>query len=332
MAQAFHVRKLMLVNEISFKYSKMFSMNKLMFAAFGGPLMEKRRKNSYFRENLSIKTLFLSYSSKDREFASRLACDLQAKGFDVWYDQWQLNVGDSLLEKIQEGIERASWLVIVLSPHSVKSKWVKEELNFGFVRQLAENSIFILPVLYKDCQIPPFLREKVYADFRSDYQDGLNCLLKTLKRRYLDQLQFQKNRAISYYYVPDPLLYSSGAILDFYVRDARNTFRPELLNRLPGLWRGSTGCMWLEIEGNCFTGRYDWLGFESSGRLRGEIVLNAIVFNWYWEISEERGGGFFYVLPDLLFGGWWMEYDYIDPRELLSNCKMPPHRWMFKKS
>lgn len=292
--------------------------------------IEEKRKNSHFVNNLSMKTIFLSHSSRDREFVNRLARDLQTGGFNVWYDQWRLNVGDSLLEKIQEGIEKASWLVVVLSPHSVKSRWVKEELNLGLARQLAENSVFVLPVLYMDCQIPPFLREKVYADFRNNYNDGLKRLLETLRRRYTEQVQ--KRQFFPDTYAHDPLDFSPGSLLDSHRNEAKGRFRPELLDKLPGLWRGSTGRMQLEIEKNRIIGRYDWQGYGFSGSLRGEMVSEAIIFDWYWEISEEKGGGLFYTLvPDLLIGGWWMDYDYIDPGELLKNYEIPPNRWNFRK-
>jgi len=47
----------------------------------------------------------------------------------VWYDKWEIKVGDSLIEKIQEGLDIHDYLAIILSPESVSSEWVKRELN-----------------------------------------------------------------------------------------------------------------------------------------------------------------------------------------------------------
>ena len=88
-----------------------------------------------------MKKIFISYSSDDREFVAKLVLDLSARGFEVWYDQWELEVGDSLIEKIEEGIQSSSWLCIILSPSSIESRWVKEELKYAFVRQLADKQI-----------------------------------------------------------------------------------------------------------------------------------------------------------------------------------------------
>ncbi len=125
-------------------------------------------------------SVFISYSSKDRAFATRLASDLKTQGLRVWYDQWALKVGDSLIDKISFGISSNDYLVIVLSKSSVTSEWVRKELNTALVREFTEKRVVILPVLIEDCEIPPFLSDKIYADFRSDYASGLHKLLDTL--------------------------------------------------------------------------------------------------------------------------------------------------------
>jgi hypothetical protein len=124
--------------------------------------------------------VFLSHASKDHGFAARLADDLVLRGLSVWYDKWRLRVGDSIVAKVQEGLAESATLVVVLSPASARSKWVAEELNSFLWSQLSEKGHRVLPVLYQDCEVPTFLREKVYADFRKDYFDGLRGLLHSL--------------------------------------------------------------------------------------------------------------------------------------------------------
>lgn len=122
-------------------------------------------------------SVFISYSSKDRAFAERLTFDLKAKGLRVWYDQWELKVGDSLIDKISAGIRAQDYLVAVLSRASVSSEWVRKELSAALMRELGEKRVVVLPVLIEDCKIPPLISDKVYADFRGDYRSGLNKLL-----------------------------------------------------------------------------------------------------------------------------------------------------------
>src|SRR5271165_6378391 len=124
--------------------------------------------------------VFLSHSSGDEQFTKRLACDLRSFGMDVWYDQWEIAVGDSIVEKVFAGLHDSDTLVVVLSPAAVVSRWVKEELNSAVMRRLSENNIRILPVVIGDCTIPVPLRHIKYADFRADYDSALAEVLESL--------------------------------------------------------------------------------------------------------------------------------------------------------
>jgi hypothetical protein len=127
-----------------------------------------------------LKDIFISYSSKDATFVQRLADDLSAQQLKVWLDKFEMKVGDSLNQKLQEGISSSGWLGVVLSPNSISSAWVTRELNAALMQELERKQVFVLPILYQNCDIPIFLRDKVYADFRSSYQDGLRALLERL--------------------------------------------------------------------------------------------------------------------------------------------------------
>lgn len=122
--------------------------------------------------------LFLSHSSLDKPFVGRLASDLKNRGVPVWFDQWELKVGDSLTQKIEDGISGSGWLAVVLSTHSVNSEWVQKELRAAQAKELRDKNIFVLPLVVDDCEIPLFLLDKLYADFRSSYEEGLDALLR----------------------------------------------------------------------------------------------------------------------------------------------------------
>lgn len=124
--------------------------------------------------------VFLSHSSKDKAFVSRLATDLKSRGIPVWFDQWELKVGDSLTAKIEKGIEASGWLAVVLSTSSATSNWVQKELRAAQARELRDKNVFVLPIVIDDCEIPLFLLDKLYADFRSSYEHGLESLAKCL--------------------------------------------------------------------------------------------------------------------------------------------------------
>jgi hypothetical protein len=132
-------------------------------------------------ENSSGK-IFISHASKDKNFVDRLVSDLAAHGVPVWYDKLDVRLGDSTPGKINSGISEAKYFLIVLSPAAVKSKWVQEELNAALMRQVASAGTFLIPVLVEDCDVPPLLNHRRFADFRKDYEAGLEELLEVFGR------------------------------------------------------------------------------------------------------------------------------------------------------
>ena len=135
------------------------------------------RDPSAFQVKRHTPRVFLSHSSLDKAFVSKLAVDLRANNVPVWYSKWELKVGDSLSSKIADGIRGSGWLAVALSKNSVKSPWVERELNTALAIELEKQDVFVLPIVVDDCAIPPFLLDKLYADFRMSYQSGLNSLL-----------------------------------------------------------------------------------------------------------------------------------------------------------
>ena len=96
---------------------------------------------------------FLSYSHADQRFAERLAEALMAQGQDIWFDKWDIGPGDSIIRKIfEEGLAKAIAFIVVLSKESVKSRWVKEELDVATLRRI-EELIKVIPVLKEDVEV-----------------------------------------------------------------------------------------------------------------------------------------------------------------------------------
>lgn len=126
--------------------------------------------------------IFISYSHKDKAFVAKLAAHLVKNNANIWIDSWELNVGDSIINKIQDAIQESDALLVVLSKSSVESEWCKKELSAGLMRELEEKKVIVLPVLVEDCSIPLLLKEKLYADFRKRFNDGLFQILDAVAK------------------------------------------------------------------------------------------------------------------------------------------------------
>lgn len=125
-------------------------------------------------------TLFLSHSHADKEFCRRLAEDLRHRGIFVWMDEAEMQVGDSLIRKISKAIDEMDYVGAVLSRVSVKSRWVRKELDIAMTQEIRGKHVKVLPILLESCQIPSFLKDKVYADFRdaSKHETELTKIVK----------------------------------------------------------------------------------------------------------------------------------------------------------
>lgn len=110
-------------------------------------------------------SIFLSHNSKDKSFVRTLAKHLGKEGIQTWVDEAEIKIGDSLIEKISDGIINMNFLGAILSPNSLGSNWVKKEIEMAMNMEINGNMIKVLPILYKECEIPPFLVGKKYADF-----------------------------------------------------------------------------------------------------------------------------------------------------------------------
>ena len=110
--------------------------------------------------------LFLSHASEDKiDFVEPLAHELKKRKFEVWYDKFILTLGDSLLQKISQGLRECDYGVVVLSPAFFAKKWPKAELDGLFALEDSARKV-ILPV-WKDVneadvkQFSPILASKL---------------------------------------------------------------------------------------------------------------------------------------------------------------------------
>lgn len=124
--------------------------------------------------------IFISHSSKDKALADRLAVDLRAAGFELWYDAEQIHVGDTIIEMIAKGVPECDFMIVILSPEAVASEWVCREILMFATKEIERKKTVIMPVLSRDCTMPPILHGRHFADFRNNYETGFTELLKAL--------------------------------------------------------------------------------------------------------------------------------------------------------
>jgi uncharacterized protein YjbI with pentapeptide repeats len=94
---------------------------------------------------IEFQSCFISYSSKDDDFARRLHADLQVQNVRCWFAPEDLKIGDKIRMRIDEAIRFYDKLLLVLSESSVKSAWVEKEVETAFDKEQRQNN---RPVLF----------------------------------------------------------------------------------------------------------------------------------------------------------------------------------------
>jgi hypothetical protein len=93
--------------------------------------------------------VFISHASEDKETVARpLAHALRDAGLEVWYDEFELKIGDSLRRKIDRGLAGSRFGVVVLSQSFFAKGWPNYELD-GLVTKAVSGEQVLLPVWHK---------------------------------------------------------------------------------------------------------------------------------------------------------------------------------------
>jgi hypothetical protein len=124
---------------------------------------------------------FICHASEDKEkFVEPLARVLREHGRNVWYDKFVLKVGDSLREKIDEGLRASRYGIVVLSRAFFSKRWPKNELD-GLVAKEMDGRKIILPVWHGVTKeevhnFSPILSGRLAADSK----DGIQIVVEQL--------------------------------------------------------------------------------------------------------------------------------------------------------
>ena len=136
---------------------------------------------------------FISYSSKDQDFATRLHADLQDEGVRCWFAPEDMKIGARLRAGIDEAIRLHDKLLLILSEHSVGSQWVEQEVETALERERKQERTVLFPIRLDDAVMESkggwaalIRNTRNIGDFRrwkepDAYQKAFERLLRDLK-------------------------------------------------------------------------------------------------------------------------------------------------------
>lgn len=105
----------------------------------------------------------LAHASEDKTRVRPIAEYLMANGVDVWFDEWEIDPGDSLRQKMEEGLGAMTHFVVVLTETAITKPWVAKEIDVGLVQQVGGKSRFVPLVVDLDtAKLSPFLQSMLF--------------------------------------------------------------------------------------------------------------------------------------------------------------------------
>lgn len=127
-----------------------------------------------------MSNIFLCHRKGDAEIVERLGEELQVAGHDVWFDEWKINVGDSIVAEIDKGLTATCHLILCYSEHG-SSDWTDREWHSTLHRQLSGHNVQLLPARVSGGRPPAILADIRYADLVGNWEKGVADLLRAIR-------------------------------------------------------------------------------------------------------------------------------------------------------
>ena len=124
---------------------------------------------------MSEESIFVSYSSRDRDFAMRLTKELQNLGASIWIDQLGIGLGENWDNSIEDALEVANTLLLLISKTSAVSQNVQDEVSIAKGKDKK-----IVPILIEQCKLPMRWQRMQYADYTNTPEKALKNVLTVL--------------------------------------------------------------------------------------------------------------------------------------------------------
>ena len=126
-------------------------------------------------------TVFVSHRRSDALEAEALANNIRSAGHQVWLDDWEIGLGDSIIAKMNEGLEGAAYLVLCFSKAGSEAPWMGREWQSALARQLNGSAVKILPVILTGGSPPAILADIQYVDLTKNRPAAIASLLKAIR-------------------------------------------------------------------------------------------------------------------------------------------------------
>src|SRR5208337_2974813 len=95
-----------------------------------------------------MRDIFICHAGEDKDEIVRPMVEaFSQSGISCWYDEAEIRWGDSIVQKVNEGLASSRYVVVVFSPAFVQKNWPQRELNAALNQEASAGEVKVLPLL-----------------------------------------------------------------------------------------------------------------------------------------------------------------------------------------
>jgi hypothetical protein len=125
-------------------------------------------------------TVFISYNKADKEVARNIGLFLAAETINVWFDEWEISAGDSIIDQINTGLGYYTHFLILWSKNSSTSKWVRRELSSILTKAIESGTPKVIPILLDDTVLPQLLVDQGYVIYHGGNEGDRTTIIESV--------------------------------------------------------------------------------------------------------------------------------------------------------
>lgn len=129
---------------------------------------------------MSAISVFISHNKADKDPARNIALFLASENINVWFDEWKLSAGDSIIRQINYGLTDCTHFIILWSMNSATSKWVRAELEAILVKAIESDNPRIIPILLDNTPLPSLLQSLKYLRYGGGTEDDRANIIESI--------------------------------------------------------------------------------------------------------------------------------------------------------
>src|SRR5437016_6986118 len=125
-------------------------------------------------------TVFISHNKADKNEAREIALFFAAEGINVWFDEWEISVGDSFVQEINYGLLNCTHFAILWSENAARSNWVRRELHSTLAHAIDTGKPRIIPIKLDDAPLPSLLADILYLRYTEPIDEERQKIIKSV--------------------------------------------------------------------------------------------------------------------------------------------------------